>query len=423
MCGMDRLMRPPVSPIIRSILTPMARRRWSFWMPPLQHRFIRRLDDVYRGGLTPMGRAILWGLLAAGVLRLGSLSVALNAVLGAAAALLIGAVLIGIWFRPRVSVTRRMPPPPTAGSQWTYEVTVTNTSTRLLRDLHLAERGLPAALRPVGEAPSIAALPPGASARVRLTLDCQQRGAYTLSALQVSSSFPAGLVKLGRRDRTAERVLVYPAFERLMSFAVPVGPVHQPGGIPVASRVGESMELAGLREWRQGDRPRDVNWPAYARTGRLVVREYQEEHFARLALVLDVEAERWEDEVFFESGLSVAAAIADALARQDYIIDIFAAGDDVHHFQAGRSIAHFENILELLACLESGRRLNPGALSAAVLPAARQLSAVIFVMTDWDETRRALVNQMRALGIAVRVVCVRPGVEVDGLAPGEWVVL
>ena len=416
-------MIPPVRPIIRSILSTMARRRWSFWMPPLQHRFIRRIDDVYRGGFTPVGRAVLWGLIAAGVMRLGSPAAALNGVLAASAALLTGAIVLGVIFRPKLSVSRRMPPPPSAGAQWTYEVTVTNTSTRVVRDIHLSERDLPAALRPLGEAPSIAALPPGASARLRLTLDCQQRGAYTLSALQAASSFPAGLVKLGRRDRTAERVLVYPAFERLRSFEVPVGPVHQPGGIPVASRVGESMELAGLREWRQGDRPRDVNWPAYARTGRLVVREYQEEHFARLALVLDVEAARWEDEVFFEGGLSVAAAIADALARQEYIIDIFAAGDDVHHFQAGRSIAHFENILELLACLESGRQLNPSALSTAILPMARQLSAVIFVMTDWDEARRELVTQLRALGMAIRVVCVRPGVEVDGLAPGEAVVL
>ncbi|MDG1478794.1 MAG: DUF58 domain-containing protein [Myxococcota bacterium] len=401
----------------------MARRRWSFWMPPLEHRFIRRLDDGYRGSLTPAGRAVLWGLVASGVLRLGSLSVALNGVIGALASMLIGAVLLGALFRPRVSVRRRLPPPPSAGAQWSYEVTVTNTSSRQLRDIHLSERGLPAALRPVGKPSSIASLQPGESACVRLTLDCQQRGAYTLSGLQAASSFPSGLIKLGRRDRAAERILVYPAFERLVSFEVPMGLAHQPGGLPVASRVGESMELAGLREWRQGDRPRDVNWSAYARTGRMVVREYQQEHFSRLALVLDVEAERRADEVYFERGLSVAAAIADALARQEYIIDIFAAGDAVHHFQAGRSIAHFENILELLACLEPGRTLNPAALSAAILPAARRLSAVIFVMTDWDDTRRGLVAQMRSLGIAIRVVCVQPGVDVDGLMPGEVVVL
>ncbi|MFT5682433.1 MAG: hypothetical protein ACI8RZ_003351 [Myxococcota bacterium] len=392
-------------------------------MPPLEHRFIRRLDDGYRGGLTPMGRAIFWGLIAASVLRLGSLSEALYVVVAAAGAMIIGAFIIGVPFRPRVSVVRRMPPPPIAGEVWRYEVTITNTGTTPCRDLHLTERGLPAALRPVGELAPIPQLDPGASVRVLLSLRCLKRGAYTLGALQASSSFPAGLVKLGWRDRAAARVLVYPAFTRLEDFEVPVGRLHQPGGIPVASRVGESMELSGLRQWREGDRPRDVHWAAYARTGRLVVREYQEEHFARLALVLDVEAARREDEPHFERGLSIAAAIADALARKEYIIDIFAAGDDVHHFQAGRSIAHFDNILELLACLTPGSCLDVEALSAAILPAARQLSAVIFVMTGWDEDRRGIVDAMRGAGVAVRVVCARPGVTLTGLSPDEQVVI
>jgi uncharacterized repeat protein (TIGR01451 family) len=401
----------------------MARRSWSFLMPPLEHGFIRRLDDGYRGGLTPMGRAVFWGLIAASVLRLGSLSEGLYVVLAAVGAMIIGGFVVGVPFRPRVSVVRRLPPPPSAGETWSYEVTVTNTGTAPCRDLHLTERGLPAALRPVGEPEPIPVLAPGESARVRLTLDCRKRGTYTLRALQAASSFPAGLVKLGWRDTAADRVLVYPAFFRLEHFEVPVGAVHQPGGIPVASRVGESMELSGLREWRQGDRPRDVHWAAYARTGRLVVREYQEEHFARLALVLDVEAARREDEPHFERGLSLAAAIADALARQEYIIDIFAAGDDVHHFQAGRSIAHFDNILELLAALEPGSRLDVEALSSAILPLARQLSAVIFVMTGWDDERRGIVEAMRGLSVAVRVVCARPGVVLSGLAPEESVVI
>ena len=38
----------------------MARRRWHFLMTPLEHGFIRGLDDRYRGWMTPQGRMILW---------------------------------------------------------------------------------------------------------------------------------------------------------------------------------------------------------------------------------------------------------------------------------------------------------------------------------------------------------------------------
>jgi len=386
-------------------------------MPPLEHGFIRRLDDTYRGRLTPMGRAMLWGFVAAAILRLGTLSTALYVVVAVFFSALVAAAVAGFPFRPTLRLSRRMSPPPSAGEVWRYTVRVENRSPRTWRDIVVEERDLPADVRPSGPPPVIAELAPGGVAEVRLALRCQQRGAFMLTTLQAATVFPAGILKLGRPQAVSDRLLVYPAFERLEGFAVPVSAAHQPGGIPVASQVGESMEFAGLRDWRPGDRPRDVYWPAYARTNRLVVREHLQEHFARLALVLDVEAAHPRDEVHFERGLSVAAAIADALARKEYIIDIFAAGDDVHHFQAGRALAHVENILELLACLEPGQTLDTEALSAAIIPQASRLSVVIFVLTAWDDRRAAVVLAMRALGIAVRVLCVHPDAEVTGLPP------
>lgn len=122
-----------------------------------------------------------------------------------------------------------------------------------------------------------------------------------------------------------------------------------------------------------------------------------------------------------ERALSVGAALAEALARRDYIIDLFCAGSAVHHFQAGRALAHMENILEILAALDGGDRLDLDGLSAALLPEAPRLSGVIFVMVDWDAGRLGLVTALRSQGVAVRVVCVRPGKQLAGLFPGEEV--
>jgi len=395
----------------------VARRRWSFFLPPLEHGFIRRLDDVYRCRLTSAGRALVWALVAAAVLRLGALSPPLYVALGLLASTGIVAVVMGLAFRPNVTLSRRLPPPPSAGDVWHYDVQIENTSRRLVRDLRVEERRLPATLRPAGKPVVVPVLAPGERATVRVSLSCVRRGAYTLGHLQAASSFPLGLLKLGRVQPVSDRLLVYPAFTRLTEFAVPVGKAYQPGGIPVASRIGESMELAGLRDWRDGDRPRDVHWPAFARTGRLVVRERMEEHFTRLALVLDIEISRWADAPVFERGLSAAAAIADALARRDHIIDIFAAGETVYRFQAGRALAHVENILDLLACLEPGSHLDVDALAAEILPLSRRLSAVIVVLTCWDEVRAGVIDLLRAQGLTVRVLCVRPDTPITGLPP------
>lgn len=401
----------------------MARRRWSFWMPPLEHRFLRWLDDLYRGLLTPMGQVLLWSGMASGFLLLSGFVPLVLLAFSFSAAALVGAVLVGVLFRPRVALSRRLPPPACAGEVMSYPVLVENRGRSVARDLVIEERGLPADLRPAGEAPVIPRLLPGESATVTLQLACKLRGAYELGAVQAASAFPLGLFKAPRKVRRRERVLVYPSFERLERFEVPHGRNYQPGGLPVASKVGESSEFFGTREWRDGDGPRDIHWPSLARTGRLIVREFQEEYFVRLALVLDIEARSRRDEDLCEKSLSTAAAIADVLARQEYVIDLFAAGPQVFHFQAGRALAHFENILEILACLEPGDRLNVPALEAALLPEAPRLSAVVLIMMGWDEARAGLVRALKERGVAVRVLCMKPGVRPQGLEPAELVEL
>jgi uncharacterized protein (DUF58 family) len=401
----------------------MPRRRWSFFMSPLEHRFLRGLDDRYRGWLTPAGRVLLWAGICAWVLMLGGLQVPLVACFSFCAGALLCAAVLGAFFRPRLKLSRRLPPPPSAGDELSYRVVVENVGRLTARNVLIEERGLPFELRPAGEPEQIDKLAPGERAEVTLRLRCSARGAYALERLQGSSAFPAALVKWPRRDRRSDRLLVYPRFTPLEAFEVPHGRNYQPGGISIASNVGESTEFFGARDFREGDRPRDIHWPSFARTGRLIVKEFHEEYFVRLAMVLDVEARTARDEQLLETALQAAAGIADALARKDYIIDLFAAGGEIHHFRAGRALLHFDNLLQILACIEGGDRLDVPALEAALLPEARRLSAVVLVMMDWDDRRAQLVNRLKELGVAVRVLSVRAGRRPTGLAPEEVIEL
>ncbi|MEW5850529.1 MAG: DUF58 domain-containing protein [Myxococcota bacterium] len=398
-------------------------RRWSFFMSPLEHRSIRELEDSYRGQLTVGGRVLLWGSVAAGILLLGGLQPPLMLAFAFCASALVCAFLVGAPFRPRVNLQRHLPPPASAGDVLTYQVTVRNDGRRPLRHVVVEERKLPPEIRPVGEPPLVELLEPGEQTRVTLKLSCSARGAYELRGLQAGSCFPTGLVKWTRRSPSADRLLVYPRFTPLESFEVPHGRNYQPGGIAVASQIGESTEFSGTREWREGDRVRDIHWPSYARTGELIIKEFQEEYFVRLAMVLDVEVKNAKQERLFERGLSLAAGIADVLARKEYIIDLFAAGQDIFHFQAGRALAHFENILEILACVEPGRRLDVRKLESVLVPEASKLSAIIFVMMDWDPSRADLVQLLKQHGVAVRVLCMNEKRVPDGLSPEEVVPL
>jgi uncharacterized protein (DUF58 family) len=392
-------------------------------MSPLDHRFIRWLDDHFRGLFTPVGRVVVLGGTLPTLLLLGGLVPPLLLLFSCCVTGLVAAFLLGMPFRPRLKLERHLTAFPSAGEVFRYGVTVSNQGRRVAREVLIEERGLPADLRPVGDPPRVAELAPGQSAHVTLELNCLQRGAYELNALQAASCYPTGLVKWPRRVRARDRLLVYPSFQPLEEFDVPVGRNFQPGGIAVASAVGDSTEFLGTRDYRPGDPLRQIHWPSSARTGRLIAKEFQEEYFVRLALVLDVEVRSAEQEKRFERSLSIAASIADALARHEYIIDLFAAGREVFHFQAGRALAHLENILEILACIDSGDQLDVAALEAAILPQAERISAVILVLMDWDEPRARLVRALKAHGVVVRVIALSPDAKLDELSADERVVL
>ncbi len=164
---------------------------------------------------------------------------------------------------------------------------------------------------------------------------------------------------------------------------------------------------------------RDIHWPSSARAGRLIAREFQEEYFVRLAVVLDIDAPRARDQARLEKAISLTAGITDALARKEYIVDIFAAGEHVYHFQAGRAIAHLDNILELLASVEAGHRLDVRALTEVLLPEASRLSAVICVMMDWMMSGCNSSNVSSRKGYRFASVCMKHGRNLKGLDASE----
>jgi uncharacterized protein (DUF58 family) len=250
-------------------------------------------------------------------------------------------------------------------------------------------------------------------------LKCHRRGVYELERLHGASCFPTGLFKSGKTLRRSDRLLVYPRVTMLEALDIPHNSNYQPGGIAVASHVGDSTEFLGTRDWQRGDRLRDIHWPSSARVGRLITKEFREEYFVRLAVVLDVEARTARAEKQLERAISLTAGITHALCRMEYVVDIFAAGTDVYHFQAGRALAYFENILEILACLESCRRLDKSALEAVLLPETRSLSAVILIMMAWDSERAGLVQRLKSHGVAVRVLLMGTGGRPAGLTAEE----
>lgn len=375
-------------------------------------RFTKRLVYQWQHKLTPAGRVALVVVVLGGSVA-GNLGpqypmFVFGLMLLAAGLVTMGASLV---LRPRLRVRRALPERCAAGATVRVRGEVVNEGRVPMWDLALREVAEPPLLRLERPAAFHARLGPGERVELEYPVTPVRRGSYDLPGPDVVTAFPFGLHLSTRRFADPARMLVYPRFVPLTRLDLPAGRRHQPGGLELVSRVGDSEEFVGLREYRPGDRLRDLHHAAWARLGTPVVREFNQEYLTRIALVVDswVPRETRATRRAFEAGISLGAAVADALSRQEYVVDLFAVGPDVYHLQAGRSLGYLDDILDVLACIEPCPENPFLRLGPALGEAVRQISTAVVVLLDWDEPRRAFARFLEEHGAETKLFLVRDG--------------
>ena len=318
-----------------------------------------------------------------------------------------------IFYRFPVTLTRHIPRVASVESPLTYRVGVKNLSTKPLYELHIREEGLPRFVRHVherGVVTMVDALGPEEQTTVRLSLNFQRRGVYELPALRAERFCPLGIMRSGKAFPGNNQVIVFPTWYPIERVRLSAANVHQPGGVPLASTVGESMEFIGLREYRSGDQIKHISWKAWARLGKPAVREFQSEYFKRVALVMDTHSDNPEgrrDE--FEAAVSACASLAHHFEEHEYIIDLFAAGKELYYMQAGRGLGGLDSILEVLALVEPSRHEPFPKIDTPLRDLLSRLSALVLVTTDWQKRHEDFYQSLEGHVPQFKPVVVRQG--------------
>jgi uncharacterized protein (DUF58 family) len=113
-------------------------------------------------------------------------------------------------------------------------------------------------------------LPPGGRESIHLSVTAARRGWVELDRLQLVTTHPFGLFRTWTWIHAPIRMLVYP--RPVGSLPMPAHHGSKAGATPL-SHTGAD-EWMGLRPFRDGDSPRQVDWKAYAREAPLLVKEY-----------------------------------------------------------------------------------------------------------------------------------------------------
>ena len=312
--------------------------------------------------------------------------------------------------RPRVSLKAAHAGRIQVGETLPVEIEVTAFGRRGIGWGVLPDRLPPAIDSVPSEGVSLAVLKPGEKAHIRLGLLCRRRGAYTLRGFRVETSFPLGLMVAQTVFAKKRSLLVYPQFTPLARLEAPGGRRYQPGEAALASNLGDSLEFIGNRDYREGDPIRSIDWRATARLNRPVVREYREEYLLRAAVLLDTHAPTTPGlppPIAFERAISMTAAVSDFMARSDYLVDLFAAGPELHPLTTGHGTAFLDDILDLLACVDAQDTEEFATLEQALMEYLSQITIIVCVLLDWDDVRQGFVERLQAQGAGVKVLIVR----------------
>lgn len=260
-----------------------------------------------------------------------------------------------------------------------------------------------------GKPPADAPLPRGGRVEAVIRARFTERGEHHLDPFDACALTPPGLAQGSPVVSSSCRITVVPRLADIRSLHTPRAERHQPGGVALASKTGESMDLLGVRPYRPGDPVRDLHARTSARLGQPHVREYQQEYFSRFGVVLDTEARRASPEVF-EAAISLAAGLVAHLSRGEGLIDLLVCGEQAHNLTVGRSLGQLDQALDLLACVQPGGPFDPDAVLRRVEPFLERLSCVFVVWVTQDAARSAFSAQLRhRLPCRVFLVAPQPG--------------
>ncbi len=255
---------------------------------------------------------------------------------------------------------------------------------------------------------------PGQRAVVDLAVAPIARGIANFERLSVVLTGPLGLVEV--RVSVAVDKGKLPVLPERTPVELPPAARHrliQPGGIALAQHIGESEEFRSLRDYRPGDPLRAIHWRSFARMGKPIVREFQEEFFSRHALVLDTSAP-YPFAPAFEKAVSMAAWLIARPRDAESLLDLVFVGDRVHRLTAGRSLGSTDMLLRVLATLAPTNAGSIGPLLTTLERHADQVVSIIAIFQCWDDVRRKAVQRLLARGIRPTVLVVEAGGDLSG---------
>ena len=175
------------------------------------------------------------------------------------------------------------------------------------------------------------------------------RGLYRFVGFKVSTRFPFTFFRKSRTVRCPDDVVVFPSVHSVIP---PTGHASAMSE-RYSSRLDRRGDFFALREYQEGDDPRDIHWRKSAKQGRMMVRQLEDLKGHRIAVFLDNlqqgEVLSPSDVDLQERAVSLAASLAVYYVQKGYQVALVTRTGNV---RAATGQAHLTRMLRSLALVE-----------------------------------------------------------------------
>jgi len=213
--------------------------------------------------------------------------------------MLIFSVLLGLPFyrlgsNPKsIEIKRRVSKPKAFAGDYVYiEVTARNRSVNQLPTVEIYD-AIPEVFDLVlGENFIVTQLNPRQTITYGYVVRIPIRGLFEIGPTKVIIRDRMGFYATEGEIKTKTEILVYPSYEDIKKLDM-IGKKRQLGllfGFHRTKLKGMGMDFWGIRKYQTGDAFKFIDWKAFSRSGKMMVREYESEENIRVLVLVDSSA-------------------------------------------------------------------------------------------------------------------------------------
>jgi uncharacterized protein (DUF58 family) len=258
--------------------------------------------------------------------------------------------------------------------------------------------------------PHATRIAPGRFVSITYRLCPDRRGNADFGAAHVRVSSPLGLWQRRHRLGEGSAVKVFPDFSKLLGHALTATDRRAPtAGTIRKRRRGEGTDFRQLREYRQGDSLRAIDWKATARLRKPITREYREERDQQVVFLLDTGRRMLARDgaaAHFDHALNAVLTLGFVAQRQGDAVGLMSFGVEARWLSPAKGRTGLDRLLAGIYDVQAGE-VAPDYLQAAgaLLKRLGKRAFVVIITNLRDEDDHAMRAACELLASRHLVLC------------------